>query len=197
MILNMSMKRNIPLRDHVHHLSSLNVVKTARAGGSMNGQSSVSHLRVLIIISALTSLFLGCGSAYTSTSLSSGLSKCKTQRTHPNQRYLIEYSEGQTISAARDRASAALTRRLNAEIRSEVSVKTVEQSGTQVDDVQESVRVSSHFEHAELIRPLERCERCIEDACSSVVYLNRDELATRLLKSISPELTKQTITDLY
>ena len=184
------MRHNVLIRGRNRHRSPLHFGEAAKSNGSMNERISVSYLRAFIITSTLTSFFLGCGSANTSASLSTEFTKCQTQKTHPNRQYLIEQAEGHTISEARIRASTALTRRLSAEIRSEVSVKTVERSGSQVDDVQESVRVSSHFEHAELIRPLKRCERCIEDACSSAVYLNRDELAARLLTSISPELKR-------
>ena len=68
-----------------------------------------------------------------------------------------------------------------------ISVKTIE--GQRVaDDVKEASGLI--YEHAELIRPIERCERCEGSLCSSAVSLGRDVLATRLLKSISPDLKR-------
>lgn len=151
----------------------------------------MNHLHYLLAI--LFCLWnLACGTIPQGGTLIDKASMCRVEKSHPDRNYMVEFAEGSTVEEARDRASAALTRRLSAELRSEVSVKTAERSGVQVDDVQESVQVSSHFEHAELIKPIKRCESCIGKNCASAVFLQRDELAARLIKSISPELKRLT-----
>jgi hypothetical protein len=101
--------------------------------------------------------------------------RCKVLKSHPRRSYLLTHAEGRSLREARKRASAELARQLSAEVRSEVSVKGVGQHGDSTEQVTEHIEISTHFKHAELIKPLPRCEICRGDRCVTTVTLNRDQ----------------------
>ncbi len=139
----------------------------------------------LVIVLCLTA----CGGGLPK-STSQGETHCPHQQSHPHHDFLIEEADASSIALARERASAELTRRMSAELRSEVKVQTIGTGRHQQDSVQERVSISSNFQHAELIRPIKQCERCSTGSCISVVAINRDELARRLLQTITPDLKR-------
>ena len=49
---------------------------------------------------------------------------------------------------------------------------------------------SPTLKHAELIKPITKCEYCIADLCQSSVALQRDELARRLVKEINTDVKR-------
>jgi hypothetical protein len=143
-------------------------------------------------IAIITVSLLACGGGGSQHSVlnQSSIQHCPTTRSHPDSDYLIEHSEGASLEAARAQATTELTRRLSAELRSEVTVISSTNSKSGGDQVQERVEVSSHFRHAELIKPIGQCEQCSGQVCSSAVALNRDEIAHRLLKEVNVDIKR-------
>ena len=135
-------------------------------------------------------LLSACGSIAANSSESSTGTNCNVSKTHPDSQYLTETAEAQTIEKARERATAELSRRLSAEIRSEVTVQTKQDDRGSIDDVQEKVKVSSYFKHAEIIKQIKKCTLCNGSTCQSTVALHRDELAQRLVQSINVDVKR-------
>lgn len=132
----------------------------------------------LIIVCAL--LGIACGADPAPRSKSS--TRCSTSKTHPQSRFLTQEGHGVSIEEARRRASAELSRRLSAEVRSLVTVKSSQRNGEVKEEVDEEIEVSARFKHGELLRSISGCETCTGDRCQSVIALDRDELTARLLQ---------------
>ena len=120
--------------------------------------------------------------------------RCKLLKSHPRRSYLVTRAEGKTLREARRRASAELSRQLSAEVRSEVSVKGVGQRGDSTEQVTEHIEISTHFKHAELIKPLSRCEVCRGARCITAVALNRDQAAKRLMRDLGSDVQTLSVT---
>ena len=140
------------------------------------------HFVVYLLLSLLS--LIGCGSE---ADRRSALKSCSTQQSHPSSDFMVEAGIGPSIEKARERASAELSRRISAELRSLVTVKSQQKDGSVKEEVEEEIEVSARFKHAELIKSIKRCERCSGKICQTSVALSRDEVADRLLKEIEAD----------
>ena len=147
-----------------------------------------------IIYLSISSLYFLASCGGFSSSITNYEKICQPQKSHPQVSYIVQQSQGDTIEEARKRASAELTRQLSAELRSELIVTSqsgqTADSSSVSDQVKEKVELFTHFKHAELIKPIAKCEYCLADHCQSSVALKRDELARRLVKEINSDVKR-------
>jgi hypothetical protein len=117
---------------------------------------------------------------------------CPQKSKYKKGGYLLEKGEGQSIEEAHQRAQAEISRFISSEIQSLVIAKAKQSSSTQrtEDDIQEEIRLSSRFEHAELIKSIEGCELCENGKCTVYAYLSTDEASKRIKEGIQNDLSR-------
>ncbi len=154
----------------------------------------------IFYISVLLSIFLcACGASVENQVKAKIEEDQKTKKRDCAQKskykkggYLLEKGEGKSIEEATQRAQAEISRYISSEIQSLVIAKSKQSSASQrtEDEIQEEIRLSSRFEHAELIKNIESCDLCENGKCSVYAYLSTAEASQRLKDGIQNDLAR-------
>jgi hypothetical protein len=154
----------------------------------------------LLHLSLFLSLFLifGCGSMMKDQIQSDMTAKqIKQKKDCPEKAkygagFLLEKGEGASIEEATQRAHAEISRFISSEIQS-LLVATSEMGSGQnqsKEELQEEIRLSSRFEHAELIQNIESCSLCDQGTCTVYAFLGTGDAAKRIKEDIQNDLSR-------
>jgi hypothetical protein len=147
----------------------------------------------LCVFLCALSLCFGCGGARGGEG---DLAECeRALKAYPSARFITARGEASAPEQAERAAKAELSSTISAQLNSETKV-VVREGGALGDRSHEestsTVRLTTRFEHAELISVVEGCTRCGEGAgggevCSAHAWLNRDEAAHRVISALGPD----------
>ena len=108
----------------------------------------------------------------------------------PAEAWLTAVGFGTNRESAQREAKAELSRQISSEIHSQLSVRSREQSSGREgarheEEVREEITILTRFAHGTLIRPIKRCEICLERTreqshCLSWVGLKKSEAAEKI-----------------
>ena len=164
----------------------------------MKNRKFLSYLMVILSICFVALNLIACGSVIKEqvqeqiTAEQIKKKKACPQKSNYGAGYLLEKGEGSTIEEATQRAHAEISRFISSEIQSLLVATSEIGSGTNQtkEELQEEIRLSSRFEHAELIQNIDACSLCDQGLCSVYAYLATGEAAKRIKDGIQNDLSR-------
>lgn len=159
---------------------------------SLIDQRALFQLRLWILLGAVLGLN-ACGGG-SSLDRSTHTQACtKARRTYPVDRYMSATGGGATELEAIKAAKAELSSQISARLSSELTINASQSSqGKDEQQVTQDLKVSSSFAHAELIQTIKECTVCSANDCEAFVTLDRDEVASRMIKELGPDAERLT-----
>jgi hypothetical protein len=110
---------------------------------------------------------------------------CKSLIHFPKANYMRIKGEGENIKQAIRQGKSEISRILSAQIDSIVELKAQQNSKEIIETVTENIKVSTQFQHAELIKTIPQCKACTDDGqCYAWLTLSRHAVAQRLESDI-------------
>lgn len=110
---------------------------------------------------------------------------CKSLIHFPRTNYMRIKGEGKSIKQAIKHGKSEISRILSAQIDSTVELKAEQNSKEVIETVTENIKVSTQFQHAELIKTIPQCKACTDDGqCYAWLTLSRHTVAKRLESDI-------------